>query len=333
MDAGSARRDTTLGSLAALLAAASSAATPTFAKLALGEGGEPLRLAAGRAAVGSLCLWILAAVGKDVRIDRRAAPFIAGATILFAGQSAFLLLALERSPAAIVTLLVYSYPVIVACLSLAVGRERLHPTRSAALGLGSMGVALVVGAPVVDITVAGTAAALASALLFAGYLVVVDAAPAGSPTTIGAVVTTGTAISLAAVGLATDGLGPSPAVWGGPWIATLGLLQALSTVSYIAATRRIGPTRTALADTLQPVFAVALAAMVLGDRLSPMQLAGGLMILVGITVGVLPRTGPRPSRPGGWLWRRTFGTGSAAEPPDRPAGGPRRARPGRRALR
>jgi drug/metabolite transporter (DMT)-like permease len=283
--------------------------------------------------VAALCLWTLAAVRRDLRADQRAAPSLLGATILFAGQSAFLLLALERSPAAIVTLLVYSYPAMVACLSLALGRDRMHPMRSVALGLGSMGVALVVAAPVAAITIAGAAAALASALLFAGYLVVVDAAPTGSPTTIGAVVTTGTAISLAAVGLATDGLGRSPATWGGPWIAALGLLQALSTVSYIAATGRIGPTRTALADTLQPVFAVALAAVVLGDRLSPMQLAGGLMILVGVAVGVLPRTGPGPSRPAGSLGLGTFGTGSAAESPGRPAGGPRCTRPGRRTPR
>ena len=273
-----------MGLVAVLIAASSSAATPTVAKIALMAGGQPLELAAGRAAVAAACLWISAGIRGQGRVSgRRAAPVLLTATLLFSGQSGLLLAALGRLPAATVTLLVYSYPALVAGLSLVLGRERLNPARSLALALSSAGVALVAATPAEGITVAGAAAALGSALLFACYVVSMGAVPPGmSLIAVGAVVTSGAALTLGTVAIATSEPPLEGSIEVGVLVLALGGLQAASTAAYLAAIARIGPTRTAITDTLQPVIAVLLATSVLGERLGPRQIGGGLAVLVGL---------------------------------------------------
>jgi drug/metabolite transporter (DMT)-like permease len=51
-----------------------------------------------------------------------------------------------------------------------------------------------------------------------------------------------------------------------------------------AATARIGAAQTALVDTLEPVSAVILAAIFLGERLEPVQMLGGAIVLAGVVI-------------------------------------------------
>ena len=87
--------------------------------------------------------------------------------------------------------------------------------------------------------------------------------------------------------------GPSfPQTLGG-WGAVAGL-TLLSTVvamlTFFAGLRRIGPVNTSLLSTLEPVMAVVLGAIFLGERLSLRQGLGGLLILVAVVV--LARSDP-----------------------------------------
>uniref|UniRef100_UPI003204DAD1 DMT family transporter n=1 Tax=Corallococcus coralloides TaxID=184914 RepID=UPI003204DAD1 len=78
-------------------------------------------------------------------------------------------------------------------------------------------------------------------------------------------------------------------------------LALLSTVvamlTFFAGLKRIGPVNTSLLSTLEPVMAVVLGALFLGERLSLRQGLGGLLILVAVVV--LARGDPgRPAEPG-----------------------------------
>ena len=63
-------------------------------------------------------------------------------------------------------------------------------------------------------------------------------------------------------------------------------------VLLIAALTLLGPSDTAVISTVEPVVSIAVAALVLGERLGPLQLAGGAVVL--LAVGVLARTRPAP---------------------------------------
>ena len=60
------------------------------------------------------------------------------------------------------------------------------------------------------------------------------------------------------------------------------------------AQRRIPAARAALLFALEPVFAAAIAALALGDRLSPGELLGGLLVVVGVVVAA--RLDAEPTR-------------------------------------
>ena len=64
--------------------------------------------------------------------------------------------------------------------------------------------------------------------------------------------------------------------------------MATATVS-LAAIRRLGPSRAATLSTVEPLLTVIFAAIVLGERLDPVQLAGGVIILIGVLIVIRER--------------------------------------------
>ena len=60
-------------------------------------------------------------------------------------------------------------------------------------------------------------------------------------------------------------------------IALVSTVLAISL--FFAGLARVGPTRAATLSTVEPVVTIALAALVLGERIAAVQLAGGALIL------------------------------------------------------
>ena len=70
---------------------------------------------------------------------------------------------------------------------------------------------------------------------------------------------------------------------------------AIAFVTYYLAVERIGIGRTAPSLGLVPLFAVIGAAAILGERLTLLHAAGGLLVIAGIAVPARPgRAGPGP---------------------------------------
>jgi len=59
----------------------------------------------------------------------------------------------------------------------------------------------------------------------------------------------------------------------------------------MAGIERIGPTNASTVSTLEPVVAVLLAGLLLGESLSPLKIAGGVLILAAVVI--LTRAGQR----------------------------------------
>jgi drug/metabolite transporter (DMT)-like permease len=66
------------------------------------------------------------------------------------------------------------------------------------------------------------------------------------------------------------------------------LIAFVSTVvavsAFFAGLRRVGPSEAAILSTFEPVVTVALAYAVLGERLTPAQLAGGALVLAAVVL-------------------------------------------------
>ena len=75
------------------------------------------------------------------------------------------------------------------------------------------------------------------------------------------------------------------------------LAAAVATVVVFRGVQLLGPTRIANLQFLVPAMAVTLAALFLGERIQPVQVAGGAVVVLGILVarggrGVLRRVRP-----------------------------------------
>ena len=70
------------------------------------------------------------------------------------------------------------------------------------------------------------------------------------------------------------------------WLA---VVAALGPVLMVASVRLIEAARSAAFLLLNPITATILAAVLLGERPSPLQLAGGVVVLLGMAVATIPR--------------------------------------------
>jgi drug/metabolite transporter (DMT)-like permease len=72
------------------------------------------------------------------------------------------------------------------------------------------------------------------------------------------------------------------------WAAVLYLALFATLLAFGVQTwaqRRVPPVRMALLSALEPVFAALWAALLIGERLTPLELSGGALIVLGVVVG------------------------------------------------
>jgi drug/metabolite transporter (DMT)-like permease len=82
----------------------------------------------------------------------------------------------------------------------------------------------------------------------------------------------------------------------GAWFGLVGVgvvSTFIAIQTFYAGTQRVGAAQAALISTIEPVWTISLAALLLGESLQPVQLAGGALILLGV---LLAQTGPRAFR-------------------------------------
>jgi drug/metabolite transporter (DMT)-like permease len=224
----------------------------------------------------------------------------------------------------LVMVIFYSYPVLVALMSAALGRERLTPRKVGALALALAGLALVLGSqlgPGAHATAAGVALAGVAATCHAVYLVAIrggfDRVPSVQATSLvlaGGLVISGTAALLLEGAGAVAGWPASPVAWAA--ILCAGTLGAAPKAWIMGGVRIIGSTRAAVAMLVEPVVAVTVAALALDQRLTVVELAGGAAILAAVV-----------------LVQRPAATRPASRSPVDPPGDPGRRRDDRHVAR
>ncbi len=268
--------------------AAAFGAMAIFARFAMRDGADTVGLLALRFVLAGAVLVALAALAR-VRVPRGRdlATLVALGAVGYAAQAASFFTALTLAPAGLVALLLYLHPAIVAVLAAWRGHDRLSPRALAALVVALAGTALTVVPSIAaggeGAHPAGIALGVLAALIYAVYIVAsAGVASRVDPLAMSTVVIASAGATFAAFALAR---GASLPAGPGGWLAAVAI-ALLSTVAaitwYFAGLKRVGPTRAATLSTIEPVVTVALAAVVLGERIAPAQLAGGALILAAV---------------------------------------------------
>ena len=269
-----------VGILFILVSAASFGSMPIFARFAYSSGVDTVTLLFLRFTMATAMMAAVMAVRRSaIPRGRVLAGLVAMGAVGYVGQAMCYFTALTLASAGMVALLLYLYPAMVAALSAAVLKERLPARTLAALALALGGAALTVGFGGGGGSLAGAAFAVGAAAIYSVYIIagtglmrVVSPLPASAVIMASAGVVYGVLVAVRGPRL--------PASFGGFLaIAGVAVVTVVATVTFFAGLERIGPTNASLLSTFEPVVSVVLAALVLGERLGPLALGGGGLIL------------------------------------------------------
>ncbi len=275
----------------ALASALSFSTLGLFAKLIYGAGFSVPQTLAWRFTVAAVALWAyLLAKG----LWRRPFKDYRGALLLgvfgFSPQAGLYFLTVRYLDPGLAGLLLYLYPAFVVLFSALFLKKAPRAAQVAALALSLVGCVLTLWTrgsyPLI-----GYAYGLAVALSYAAYLTAGERVLADlDPVFATACVMGAAALVYWLITLATGGLKfPSEgrAALGLLGVAVFGTL--LPVIALFAAMRRIGASDTALVSTVEPLATIGLSAWLLGERLAPLQWAGGALILCSVLVLNVPR--------------------------------------------
>ena len=288
-----------MGPALCLFSAACFGAMAIFGKLAYADGVSPGALLLLRFSMAAVLLGLLLALRPGLRV---APPSPGGArttrarllvtalglgALGYATQATLYFSALQRIDASLVALVLYTYPALVTVAAALLGRERLTPARSAALTVASLGTLLVLlGAGGFGFDPVGVALAFGAAVTYTVYILVADSVVHRlSPVALAALVMTGASAALAVRAVLTGGIDVGFGSTGWVWIACIAVVSTvMAMLAFFAGLRRTGPSTAAILSTFEPVVTTALAALTLSEFLTPVQLAGGLVVLSSVAV-------------------------------------------------
>jgi drug/metabolite transporter (DMT)-like permease len=246
---------------------------------------------------GATPAWLPARRGRALLI-----ACLLGAVVNIAMFAAFL-----RTTVAVVLICFYTFPALVTLAAVPLYGERLGRLRAAALALSGAGLAMVVLSPLMaggrlTLDPLGVALAVSAALSQAAFFLIAgrgfEPLPAARVATYAILAAGALALVLALIAGDLAGLAVplhDPAAW--VWILAGGIGgAAIPTTAFLVGIGLIGPSRAAILMTIEPLVGVTIAALLLGERPAPVQIAGGVAVLAAaIVLQVVPsRVPPEP---------------------------------------
>ncbi len=296
-----AHKEAALGRLLAVGSGVSFGTVGLFGKLFYSHGGHPFELVTIRMVGAALLLGLLVAVRKRV-VGRRNTRLIAlglGLGVFQAGTNYALLEGYSRAPAALIVLLYYIYPLLVAVAASFLFKEELGRRQLTAVALGLGGIGLTVGAPT-SAPLAGIVLGLLAGVCAAAFVLgarhvmsggTLDAAETLLLMLVGPAV--GFTVASAVRGFSVPSAGASAYALGLVVVGTM-----LAPLLFFSAVPKIGAGTTSLLASVEPFVTVMLAFAILHESLSGLQLCGGALILTAVAALSFPsRGGLRIGRP------------------------------------
>jgi len=273
--------------------------------------------------VGGAIAWAWLLLSRERRaalraISRRELTVTAALGLLYVGNSATYFGALETVPVSLAALIIYIYPAVVAVLSIRFARRLPGRRPWIALGVALLGIVLALGGiPATEMPpVGGLILIVASPLIYAVWIILAarfsgernaseaSAAGEGSSAEAGAaaaiampVMMISTTVFFWTLALTTRQPVLPAEIPAAAWPGLLGVAvvsTALAILTFYAGARRIGAAQASLVSTIEPVWTIALAGILLGQTLTPVQLVGGVLVIAGVVIAQTAPPGEGP---------------------------------------
>jgi drug/metabolite transporter (DMT)-like permease len=263
----------------------------TVTRFELTNGFQPLSYSVIRYGGGALGLLAIARWrGEALPVDRADVPLLVFAGLLgVVGNQLAYVYAIKMTNASTVALMLGAVPVLAVLIAAATRVETLSRRFVAAATVSFAGVVLVaLGEGGLAANLLGDALGLVTALTWAAYAVAITPLmDRYSPFRVSALVISIGWLMLVPFGvpqLLHQSYHLRPLVWVGLAFAILGPL-VLTNLLWFAAIQEVGPSRASLFANAQPFVAVLFALLLLSEPLHPLEVAGAVLIGMGIVLG------------------------------------------------
>ena len=281
-----------LGYLYVALAAILFAISGASAKFLFNDGITAFQLIQMRTTLAftGLLIWLCLRYPTFLKISIKNIPYFIGLGIFGIGSAQFFyLLAISKINVAAAILLHYTGPVFVALYVVFIQRQKLRFNITLAISGTLIGCFLVVGAynlQLFALNRIGIIAGILAAVSFAVYSILSDYGMRKyTPWTV-------LLYGLLFAALMWNILHPpleaffhrySPVQWG--WILFIGICGTIFPFGlYFEGVKRIQPTHASITATLEPMSAGIIATVFLGEVMAPLQIIGGLIVIVSIII-------------------------------------------------
>jgi drug/metabolite transporter (DMT)-like permease len=267
-------------------------------QLAYDAGASLGTLLSGRFVVAAAILWLLVGLVRPRMPARR--QVFAG-LLLGAGYSAHAYLfsaSLASLDAALVDLLLFTYPALVMLGAVALRRERWSARGAVALAVAMTGTTLVLVGGIGTIDPLGVVLALGSAVAYTGYILIsAGQLERTNPFVLTALVTTGAMVTLTAAGLMLGDISVETDASLLAAIALVGIVAVGGMSTFAAGIGSLGASRASIVSAVQPALTPVVGLAVFDDRLGPAQVVGGGLVIAGVVI-----LETRPGRSAGLSW-------------------------------
>jgi drug/metabolite transporter (DMT)-like permease len=271
------------GVLWIVLSAAGFGAMAIFAKLAYRDGVDLPTMLFLRFAIAGVLLAVWgSAQGMRWPRGRDLLWLVAMGGLGYVGQAYCYFAALQHASAGLVALLLYLYPALVTIFSALLLRRQIGAGRGWAVAAALTGTALTVGGDMHSQPL-GVWLGVGAAMIYSVYILVGEGVIARTGPLPGAAV-----VMLAAAGVFgsaafTSGLSLPATATG--WLSVLAIAvfsTLLAILGFFKGLEKLGAADASTLSTLEPLITLALAALVLGEVVSKVQLLGGMLILAAV---------------------------------------------------
>jgi drug/metabolite transporter (DMT)-like permease len=229
---------------------------------------------------------------KSFRLTSIEIPKLAVMGVLYALSSEFLFLGYDLMSAGIASTLIYTYPIIIAVILAVVFRERISSATKGSITLATMGVVCMSWeGEQMSFNTTGVVIVMLGSLSYALYMLIVNKgklSASGMTITFYSMLFSGLFYALkSGVNGQNFELPSSYWLW---FIASFSLVTTvLSVLAMVVAINLIGSTPTAVLGALEPVVAVWLSVLFLGEKATWNLFTGLVFVMAALLVNVLAR--------------------------------------------
>ncbi|MDA8234182.1 MAG: DMT family transporter [Clostridia bacterium] len=280
---GQALHNRKLGTLLIIISATGFAFLAIFVKYAYAAGLNTLTMLSIRFLIAAVIMWVIVWARKEnPRIDRKKIVQLAMLGVMGYGvMSGFYFNAVNLVPAAIASIILYTYPLLVTLLAAWMFKEAITRTKLLSLVISSLGLVMVVGVAFDGLNPKGLLYAAMAAVVYSLYIVYSNKLVGRvNPMLVTTYVITSAAVVLTLITLVSGSVVLPTGSQG--WWSLLGIAvfsTVIAILTFFQGMSIVGPSQASIISTLEPVVTALAAFLLLAEKVSVTQFLGGLLVI------------------------------------------------------